>query len=227
MKPPLTGLYRARAARPSGVSRRRAQPTTGKHLDSVIVTSRYPRPSPAVFAEAADELDRVRVRPEVHLEEVPAPTRIAPDALALSIRVGTAASEDPLATGRFVLLHDPDEPEAWGGSWRVVCFAHAGLEPEFGDDPMLAQVGWSWLIDSLVARGVEPRNIGGTVTRVLSEGFGQLSAEETDVDLEIRASWSPRDHHVGAHLAAWCDLLSQISGLPPVPVGLPAVVPGP
>ena len=191
----------------------------------MIVTSRYPRPSPAAFAEAADELDRVRLRPEVRIEEVPAPTRISPDALALAIRVGTAASEDDLATGRFVLLHDPDMPEAWDGPWRVVCFAHAGLEAELGDDPMLAQVGWSWLQDAFAGRGVEAHNLGGTVTRVLSEGFGQLSGDEPGVDLELRASWSPADHHVGPHLAAWCDLLCQISGLPPVPLSVPASTP--
>ena len=192
----------------------------------MTVTSRYPRPSPAVFAEAADELDAVRLRPELHVEEMPAPTRIAPDAVALAIRVTTAASEDPLATGRFVLLHDPDEPAAWDGPWRVVCFAHAGLEPEVGDDPLLAEVSWSWLRDALAGRGVDARNLGGTVTRVLSQGFEQLSEDEPGVDLEIRASWSPPDHHVGVHLAAWCDLLSQISGLPPVPLGVPAVAPG-
>lgn len=212
---PATGM-------PCGVSPQLAPPVPAERLDSGNVSAHYSTDSAEVFAEAADELDRVRLRPEVAVEEVPAPTRIAPDALALALRVRTAASDEPLATGRFVLLRDTGEPEAWGGQWRVVCFAQAALEPDLGDDEMLAEVGWSWLIDALAARRVAASYLGGTVTRVLSAGFGQLASDEPSVDLEIRASWSPPDHHVGVHLQAWCDLMCQISGLPPVPVAVPS-----
>lgn len=56
-------------------------------------------------------------------------------------------------TGRFILLHDPDEPDAWGGAWRIVIFAQAPLETEIGTDPLLADVTWSWLVDALDSRG--------------------------------------------------------------------------
>ena len=81
----------------------------------------------------------VRLRPEVILEEVPAPQRIAPHALALSADV--VVDDEELATGRFVLLHDPAAPEAWEGTFRVVSFVRAALEPELGADPLLGSGG--------------------------------------------------------------------------------------
>ena len=53
-------------------------------------------------------------------------------------------SEDEVATGRLVLLHDPDGQDAWNGTLRVVTYVAAELEPEMAGDPMLAAVGWSW-----------------------------------------------------------------------------------
>ena len=48
-----------------------------------------------------------------------------------------------------MLLHDPDGHEPWEGTFRVVTFVRAELEPEIGADPMLAEVGWSWLMEAL------------------------------------------------------------------------------
>ena len=67
---------------------------------------------------------------------------------------GTADDSD-LGTGRFVLLYDPTEPEAWGGPFRVICFAQAPLETDIGMDPLLADVAWSWLVDALDQRGAD------------------------------------------------------------------------
>ena len=54
---------------------------------------------------------RVRLRPEVRLTEVPAPQRIAPYAVALTADVvDPRDTDDDLASGRFVLLHDPSSP---------------------------------------------------------------------------------------------------------------------
>ncbi|MEO8829505.1 DUF3000 family protein, partial [Lapillicoccus sp.] len=66
---------------------------------------------PAEFARAISALREARLRPEVRLTEVPAPQRIAPYAVALTADVLTSASGDEeLASGRFVLLHDPSAP---------------------------------------------------------------------------------------------------------------------
>lgn len=168
-------------------------------------------------------LREARLRPEVRLTEVPAPQRIAPYAVALTADVVTSASGDEeLASGRFVLLHDPSCPGPWEGEWRAVTFARAELEPELASDPMLGAVGWSWLVDSLDARRLGYVAEAGTVTRVVSESFAGLSDREPTVEMEVRASWTPLGD-IGAHLLAWSDLLCTIAGLPPLPEGVVAL----
>ena len=175
------------------------------------------------FARATKALREARLRPEVRVTEVPAPSRIAPFAFALTADVlSDQEGEDELATGRFVLLHDPAAPEAWEGPWRAVTFARAELEPELSADPVLGQVGWSWLVDALDTHGLEYHAEAGTVTRVVSESFAGLADRPTTVEMEVRASWSPAGD-VGGHLEAWADLLCTIAGLPPLPAGVVAL----
>lgn len=178
----------------------------------------------ADFSHATAGLASVRLRPEVRLTEVPAPGRIAPYSVALSADVIHADDpEEELATGRFVLLHDPDCPEPWHGAWRVVTFARAKLEPEVASDPMLGDVGWSWLTDSLEACETAYTAEAGTVTRVVSDGYGGLADGGTSVEMEVRASWTPTDLDLPAHLQAWGALLCTIAGLPPLPEGVVAL----
>lgn len=165
----------------------------------------------------------MRLRPEIQLEEIPAPQRIAPHSVALSGEVLRPGSQDALASGRFVVLHDPAAPEAWESPWRVVTFVRAHLEPELGADPLLGEVGWSWLTDAIHANGAGYRALGGTVTRVVSESFGGLSDRDPDVELEVRASWSPTEPDLGAHLRIWSELLCTVAGLPPLPEGVTAL----
>ena len=175
------------------------------------------------FARALRSLHDARLRPEVRLTEVPAPTRLAPHAGAMTADIVDPSDDEDIATGRFVLLHDPDEPEPWGGPWRVVTFARAELEAEVAGDPMLGAVGWSWLTDALADRDIEPVNLAGTVTHVVSESFADLEEREPDVEMEIRASWSPQDASVGIHLQAWVEMLATVGGLPPLPAGVVAL----
>jgi hypothetical protein len=173
------------------------------------------------FARALEDLHRARLRPEIRLTEVPAPQRIAPYAVALTADVVDPRDTDAdLASGRFVLLHDPSAPEPWGGQWRAVTFARAELEPELGE------VGWSWLIDALSTRGVQFVAEAGTVTRVVSQSFAGLADRPASVEMEVRASWTPIGPQAGEHLLAWADLLCTIAGLPPLPEGVVAL-PGP
>jgi hypothetical protein len=176
-----------------------------------------PEDAPEEFLVAARGLRAVRLRPEVVLEEVPAPQRIAPHALALS--ADAVVDGEELATGRFVLLHDPAAPEAWQGTFRVVSFVRAELEPELGADPMLGQVGWSWLEEALDATGATATEVGGTVTRVVSESYGALATKPAAVEIEVRASWTPTGD-LGDHLVAWSVLLCTVGGLPPLPDGV-------
>ena len=178
----------------------------------------------AEFTRAVSALRDARLRPEVRITEVPAPQRIAPYAVALTAEVVASATDDEeLASGRFVLLHDPSSPQPWEGEWRAVTFARAELEPEVAGDPMLGAVGWSWLIEALVSRGVDYGAEAGTVTRVVSESFAGLADREPTVEMEVRASWTPHGSDLGGHLLAWSDLLCTIAGLPPLPDGVVAL----
>ena len=192
----------------------------------MVGTHGVPGEDSAEFTQALRDLRVARLRPEVRLTEVPAPSRIAPYAVAMSAEVVTAElpdEGDELASGRFVLLHDPSAPEPWDGVWRVVTFARAELEPELATDPALGGVGWSWLLDALAQHDAPYVAEGGTVTRVVSESFAGLADRSATVEMEIRASWTPTGPDLGVHLQAWADLLCMIAGLPPLPEGVVAL----
>ena len=180
--------------------------------------------SPQAFQAAVAQLREARLRPEVFCEEMPAPQRIAPFASALSADV-TVDGED-VGTGRIVLLHDPAGNDAWEGTFRCVAYARAEIDPEMANDPMLAEVGWSWLVEALTAHGATYLAPSGTVTKVSSESFGSMADEDASAQLEIRASWTPIGNpaegvlDLGPHAEAWGELLCMASGLPPVPEGV-------
>jgi hypothetical protein len=163
-----------------------------------------------------------RTRPELVLSEIPAPGTLAPYSYALAADVTPARhdSDSDLGTGRFVLLYDADSPEAWGGPFRVICYAQAPLETEMGVDPFLAEVAWSWLVDALQNRGARHAAASGTATRILSTGFGELEAQGDGAQIELRASWTPADSDLGAHVQGWGDLLCMLAGLPPAVEGV-------
>lgn len=175
------------------------------------------RPSSATeFAEAVASIRNVALPVCVSVQEVPAPSRVAPYSLALSADVEDQGEE--LGHGRFVILHDPAGQEGWDGTVRVVTFAQADLEPELGEDPLLSEIGWSWLTESL--EPLPHTALGGTVTRVMSNSHGTLADRPATVSLEVRASWTPTTSALGDHLQAWAGLLCTISGVPPLPDGV-------
>jgi len=176
--------------------------------------------APPGFLDVVSRLRETTLRAEVQLEEVPAPQRIAPFALAMTADV--ISDGDELATGRFVLLHDPTGPEPWQGTYRIVSFVRAGLESDLGNDPLLGQVGWSWLEEALTLGNAAYTAAGGTVTRVVSETFGALGGPPPTVEIEVRASWTPLGDVV-RHLEAWSILLCTVAGLPPLPPGITAL----
>ncbi|MGH3343845.1 MAG: DUF3000 domain-containing protein [Carbonactinosporaceae bacterium] len=166
-------------------------------------------------------LRAARLRREVIVEEVPAPARLAPYSAALSAEVVVGGQE--LASGRLVLLHNPAAPEAWCGTYRLVTFVRAELEPEMMSDPLLPSVGWTWLTDALGSRDARHVATSGTVTRAASESFGTLADRPATTEIEVRASWTPTDADLRAHLEAWVDLLCTAAGLPPLPPGVVAI----
>ncbi len=204
------------------------------------MTSGPPTGVPVDFAAALADLRSAALRADVRLTEIPAPRKVAPFSVALAGDVLPGApsgprdpaaehdhDDDPLATGRFVVLHDPAGQEAWHGTFRVVTLVRATLEPEMAADPMLADVAWSWVGESLESAGLAPGTDtladGGTVTRVLSQSYGALHGTPDAVDLEIRASWTPVGTRLGTHLSAWAALLTMAAGVPPLPDGVAAL----
>ena len=177
--------------------------------------------TPALFAQAVAALSAVQPRPEITIESVPAPQRLAPWTYALSAEVSTGDEDQddaPVATARLVLLHDPDGQQAWDGVLRLVIYVRAELEGELAGDPLLPEVGWSWLTEALELSGARFTALGGTVTQTSSARFGDIAGPEHSHDIELRASWTPQDAELGPHADAFCALLATAAGLPPVGV---------
>ncbi|MGB9378042.1 MAG: DUF3000 domain-containing protein [Mycobacteriales bacterium] len=173
---------------------------------------------PAVFARAVGSLRAARPRAEVVLTEIKPPQRLAPYTFAMSAEILRAGEE--IAGGRLILLHDPAGQDAWDGVLRIVTYVTAELDAEMAGDPLLAEVGWSWLMDALGAHGAVHTAAGGTVTQTRSVRFGDMAGPSDTADVELRASWTPLDTDLTAHLLAWCELLCSTAGLPPPGVTL-------
>lgn len=190
----------------------------------------------SAFARAVAEIEaglaEIRdSRSEVSFDSEPPPKRLAPQAIAIaaSIELG----EDEVGAGRFVLLYDPAGQEGWAGPFRVITYLRAELEPEMAADEFVGQVGWSWLTEALDGRLADYAAPSGSVTRVVTEGFGMKQDEPVTTEFEMRASWSPaaedRDAGQGErplinprdsfgldrHVAAWVDALCMACGLAP------------
>ena len=193
---------------------------------------------PAEFLDALTGLRRAAPRSEIRLEEVPAPTRLAPLAVALGAEVFDTVPFPPplphgparnlvlqpepeeLATGRFILLYDPAGSDAWNGRFRIVTYIRARLEAELGNDFLLGPVAWTRLVQALDAHGARHHSTGGTGTRMLSESYGTLEDRADTIDLELRASWSPETSDVRRHVEAWAEVVGVFAGLPPLPDGV-------
>ena len=178
---------------------------------------------PAAFRAALEALSQVRARPEILLEHIPAPQRLAPYAHALAARVAEPdgdGEELEIATARFIVLFDPEGHESWNGTTRCVGYLSAETDEELVDDTMFSEVAWSWLTDALTEAGADHHNVGGTVTRTASTRFGDLAGPEHTVDVEMRASWTAESSELDRHLLAWLQVLGNAAGLPPPGVRL-------
>jgi hypothetical protein len=168
-------------------------------------------------------------RAEIILEEVPAPQKLASYSFAFTADISNGLSgdaEDEVASGRFVILHEPGGQDTWEGEFRCVTFMRADVDSEMQEDPLLPEVGWNWLLDSLQGTGAIFSAPSGTVTRVSSASFGKLSPRSDDSEIEIRASWSPHIENpedIFSHVQAWCNLMTEVAGLAPLPEGVATI----
>lgn len=181
------------------------------------------------FDELVELLRTFTPRDEIILEEVPAPQKLATHSFAFTADISNGAlgdNEEEVASGRFVILHEPGGQETWEGDFRCVTFMRADVESEMQEDPLLPEIGWNWLLDSLAATGAEFNAPSGTVTRVSSASFGKLTPSTNGSEVEIRASWSPvitEPSDIFLHVQGWCNLITEIAGLPPVPEGVASI----
>lgn len=168
-------------------------------------------------------------RSEILLEEVPAPQKLAAYSFAFSADVSNGLlgdAEDEIASGRFVLLHEPGGQDTWEGEYRCVTYVRADVDLMMQEDPLLPEVGWNWFLSSLTQGHCEFAAASGTVTRVASASFGKLSPRSNEAEMEIRASWTPilkSAKEIESHIQAWCTLLAELAGLPPIPEGVSAI----
>jgi hypothetical protein len=217
-----TGTTPTLAAAPSPIKR-------GPSKDAASPAEGPASPAEATFAAAAAafrEGSTAQADRDFLFEEVPAPKRLAPYATAVAATVQRDGAD--VAWGRLVLLYDPEGQDGWDGVFRLVAYIRAEVEPEIAADPMLGEVGWSWLSEALDAQVPGYVVPSGTVTRVITEGFGSKGDEQPLTGFELRASWSPAGPGNSAadganldlldlpsHIAAWCDCLSATAGLEP------------
>jgi len=183
----------------------------------------------AAVAEIEDGIaEQQHSRPELRFDSEPPPRRLAPHAAAIAATVEVADRE--IGWGRFVLLYDPAGQVGWAGPFRVIAYLRAELEPEIAADPLIGQVGWTWLTEALQARSAGYSAPSGTVTRVVTEGFGTKQDEPVATEFEMRASWSPAPasddrFELDRHIEAWADALCTAAGLPPVAPGVAQLPP--
>ncbi|MSO43210.1 MAG: DUF3000 domain-containing protein [Candidatus Planktophila sp.] len=181
------------------------------------------------FESFLDQLRMFTPRPEVVLEEVPAPQKLATYAYAFSADVSNGKlgdEEDELASGRFVLLHEPGGQETWEGEFRCVTFVRADVDIAMQQDPSLPEFGWGWFLSALDAADCTIAAASGTVTRVSSASFGKLSPRNDESEIEIRASWTPvitDPTELVKHIAGWCTLIAEVAGLEEIPDGVSAI----
>lgn len=181
------------------------------------------------FAKVVDSLRGFSPRSEIVLEEVPPPQKLAAYSYAFSADVSNGLlgdAEDEIASGRFVLLHEPGGQETWEGEFRCVTYVRADVDVMMQEDPLLPEVGWNWLLESLSAADCKYVAASGTVTRVASASFGRLSPRSDEAEIEIRASWTPlisSPEDIARHIQGWCTLIAELSGLAPIPEGITAI----
>ena len=181
------------------------------------------------FDELINNLRTFTPRSEIVLEEVPAPQKLATYSFAFSADVSNGLlgdDEDEIASGRFVLLHEPGGQDTWEGEFRCVTFVRADVDPIMQQDPLLPEVGWSWFLEALETEECSIAASSGTVTRVSSASFGKLSPRNDEAEIEIRASWTPivvDPSDLMTHIAGWCRLIANVAGLEPIPEGISTI----
>jgi hypothetical protein len=165
-------LHHSGAVTAAGWSRLGAPPTMKnlRSLPSDVVTKPGSSAEPAPFRSAIEAMHRAVVHPSIEIGPIRPPQRLAPFSYAIGAEVAhpdgddVGEQSDGDAFGRLILLYDPDGDEAWNGTMRLVAYIQADVDETLASDPLLPEVGWSWLVDALESRAEPFTALGGTVT---------------------------------------------------------------
>lgn len=149
------------------------------------------------------------------VQEVPAPSQLAPWAAAVEVTTIEGAPDHPVGRATLVVLYDPDQVGLWGSPLRLVGQARIEVDGDQAGDPLLGEVLWATLTDNFPRLGVEAVGAVGTVTREISQTFGGLELRGSELIVELRCSWSPVSLDLSAHLSAWSETLRMNSGILP------------
>lgn len=176
---------------------------------------------PAEFSAAVESMHAARLRPEITLGTIRPPQRPAPFSHAVGLEVAHD-DEDHIpvdsegdAFGRLILLHSPAAEEAWEGTMRLVAYIQADMDDAVASDPLLPDVAWQWLNESLAETGAGYTNLGGTVTSTASVRFGEIGGPPRAYQLEMRATWTAEGTDLQHHVEAFSKVLAHVAGLPP------------
>ncbi len=177
--------------------------------------------TPREFSEAVESMHAASLRPELILGSIRPPQRLAPYSHAIGIELEIPDSQ-PISTdaegdafGRLILLYNPSSDEGWGGEMRLVAYIQADMDAELAVDPMLPEVAWQWLNESLSDAGADYTNLGGTITSTGSVRFGDIGGPPRAYQLELRASWTPQQPLLTQHVEAFAKVIALVKGLPP------------
>ena len=179
--------------------------------------------TPHYFEELVDSVSAIHWPEGLDVHPIDAPTGLAPNVLAFAADVTAGPGKHDRGTGRLIFLDDPSEPAGWGGRTRAIIFAQSPIEPLMGGHDELAHVAWSWLTESLAMAGASYDHPAATVTRVVSVGFGELSAQGRGSQIEVRASWSPSSSDAKPHAEAWARFVLHLAGFDVLPDGVSAM----
>lgn len=189
---------------------------------SAAPDDKAPAATPEEFTAAVESMHAARLRPEITLGTIRPPQRPAPFSHAVGLEVDrgddidvAAMSSEGDAFGRLILLHSPDAEEAWEGSMRLVAYIQADMDDAVASDPLLPDVAWQWLNESLAETGAGYTNLGGTVTSTASVRFGEIGGPPRAYQLEMRASWTAEGIDLKSHVEAFSKVLALVAGLPP------------
>ena len=179
---------------------------------------------PAEFSSAVESMHAATLRPEITLGTIRPPQRPAPFSHAVGLEVAhpEEANGGPIpvdsegdAFGRLILLHSPAAEETWEGTMRLVAYIQADMDDAVASDPLLPDVAWQWLNESLAETGAGFTNLGGTVTSTASVRFGEIGGPPRAYQLEMRASWTADGIDLRSHVEAFAKVLAHVAGLPP------------